>query len=349
MNRIPNLSSTIVFRLIFSVVFFLLPLILLAQSKSLSTKTDAFLKSLSEDQKGALMFPFDEINRYDWHFVPPNQFQRTGIPIKSLDTLQKDSFSAMLQQFLSEKGYVKTKKIMDLEYILRILEPDSPLRIPENYFISIYGIPGQDEIWGWKFTGHHIALNFTVVGKELTVAPFFFGANPATVMEGPQKGFRALQAEEDLGFELLNSLDETQKSKAIFKPKENSAIVITNTQFINPKEEVGIAAKEMSVTQKIILESLIATYLADMPEKIAKERKQKIKKEDFDAIRFGWAGATVLGQAHYFRIQGKSFLIEFDNSQNNANHIHTVWRDFNGGDYGLDLIKAHYQQNPHHN
>ena len=118
MKRIPNLCSRSVFRLIFIFIFLLSPLILLAQSKSLSTKTDAFLKSLSEDQKGALMFPFDEINRYDWHFVPPNQFQRTGIPIKSLDTLQKDAFSAMLQQFLSEKGYVKTKKIMDLDIIL---------------------------------------------------------------------------------------------------------------------------------------------------------------------------------------------------------------------------------------
>lgn len=329
------------------------PVILVAQSNKLShahvEKVVVFLKSLSDDQKKITLFPLDELNRFDWHFVPPTQSPRTGISIKSLQPTQKEFVSEMLQSFLSEKGYEKTKRIMGLEYILMVLEPKNSSRIPENYFVSIYGTPGKDAAWGWKFTGHHLALNFTVVGNEIAVAPFFFGANPGMVREGPQKGFRALEAEEDLGFELINLLNESQKGKAIFNPKAFSDIVTFNSPHVKPLDEVGLSAKEMTTNQKIVLEKLIATYLADMPEKIAKQRQKKIMREDFDGIHFGWAGATVIGQGHYYRVQGKTFLIEFDNTQNNANHIHAVWRDFNGGDYGLDLIKTHYDQHPHKN
>ena len=310
-------------------------------------KVVVFFKSLNDDQKKITLFPFDEMNRYDWHFVPPTQSPRTGISIKSLQPTQKEFVSEMLRGFLSEKGYEKTNRIMGLEYILMVLEPKNSSRIPENYFVSIYGTPGKDPVWGWKFTGHHIALNFTVVGNEISVAPFFFGANPGTVREGPQKGFRALKDEEDLGFELINLLNEKQKLKAIFNPKAFSDIVTFNSPQVKPLEEVGLLVKEMTTFQKGVLEKLIATYLADMPEKIAKVRQRKIMKEDFNEIYFGWAGATVIGQGHYYRVQGKSFLIEFDNTQNNANHIHAVWRDFNGGDYGMDLIKTHYDQHPH--
>lgn len=327
------------------------PLLMLAQSHSLShantEKVIVFLKSLSDDQKKITLFPLNELNRFDWHFVPPTQSPRTGISIKSLQPTQKEFVSKMLQDFLSEKGYEKTKRIMGLEYILMVLEPKNSSRISENYFISIYGMPGIDAAWGWKFTGHHLALNFTVVGNQMAVAPFFFGANPGTVGEGPQKGFRALKAEEDLGFELINLLNDPQREKTIFNSKAFSDIVTFNSPHVMPLDEVGLLAKEMTTLQKVVLEKLIATYLADMPEKIAKQRQKKIIKEDFDDIRFGWAGATVIGQGHYYRVQGKSFLIEFDNTQNNANHIHAVWRDFNGGDYGLDMIKTHYEQHSH--
>ena len=329
----------------------LMPIYLLGQS-TISTKTNTkhavdFINALKPDQKKMMLFPFDELNRYDWHFVPPPQSARTGVPLKDLDSMQKLLLHKMLHGFLSDKGYDKTKRIMDLEYILMVLEPKNKARIPENYFVSIYGMPGNDEVWGWKFTGHHLALNFTVIKDQIAVAPFFFGANPGTVKDGPQKGFRALKEEEDLGFELIDMLDDTQRAKAIFNAKAFSDIVTFNSPKVIPLDEVGLLASEMTATQKNVLEKIIATYLASMPEKIAKFRKKKIMTEDIDSIRFGWAGATKIGEGHYFRVQGKTFLIEFDNTQNNANHIHAVWRDFDGGDYGLDLIKAHYQQAEH--
>ncbi len=330
---------------------FLMPICLLAQS-TFSTKTNTkhavdLINSLNPDQKKIMLFPFDELNRYDWHFVPPTQSARTGVALKDLDSMQKILLHKMLHGFLSDKGYDKTNKIMDLEYILVVLEPKNKARIPENYFVSIYGMPGKDDVWAWKFTGHHLALNFTVIKDKIAVAPFFFGANPGTVKDGPQKGFRALKDEEDLGFELIDMLDDTQRAKAIFTTKAFSDIITYNSPQVKPLEDLVLLASEMTAAQKVVLEKIIATYLASMPEKIAKFRQKKIMKEDFNEIRFGWAGATKIGEGHYYRVQGKTFLIEFDNTQNNANHIHAVWRDFDGGDYGLDLIKAHYQQADH--
>ena len=329
----------------------LMPICLLGQS-TLSTKTNArhavdLINTLNSAQKKIILFPFDEMNRYDWHFVPPPQSPRTGVPLKDLDSIQKVLVKRLLHGFLSDKGFDKTNRIMDLEYVLMVLEPKNKARIPENYFVSIYGMPGKDDVWAWKFTGHHLALNFTVIKDKIAVAPFFFGANPGTVKEGPKQGFRALKDEEDVGFELLDLLDANQKSKAIFTTKAFPDIITFNSPQVKPLEDLGLLASEMTVAQKIILEKIIGTYLASMPDKIAKFRKKKIMTEDIDTIRFGWAGATKIGEGHYYRVQGKTFLIEFDNTQNNANHIHAVWRDFDGGDYGMDLIKAHYQQADH--
>ena len=336
-------------RIIFVLLF---PVSIFAQHSknvhSTSGKAIEFLNSLQEEQKKKVVFPFDEINRYNWHFVPATMSPRDGLSMKDLDDGQKEKLNELLHAFLSDKGYDKTKGIMSLEYVLKVLEPTNDNRIPENYFIGIYGDPSHDKVLGWKFGGHHIALNFTIVDDKIAFAPFFFGANPGTVRQGPQKGYRALKDEEDYGFELVNMLDQQHKEKAIFTLTAFADNVTTNVPQVSPLEDVGIMAKELTVEQKIVLNKLIATYLNAMPKKIAALRQSRIVKENFDGIRFGWGGSTKIGEPHYYRVQGKSFLIEFDNTQNEANHIHTVWRDFNGGDYGLDLIKEHYQKNEHH-
>ena len=236
---------------------------------------------------------------------------------------------------------------MSFEYILKEMEPNNPIRIPENYYAAIYGSPNKDSVWGWKFGGHHVSLNFTVVNGQLSFAPFFFGVNPAEVKDGPKKGMRLIKDEEDMGFELVNSFNVEQKQKALFQLKAFSEIVTTNSQQVAPLKPVGIFAKDMTSEQQLILNKLIIAYLSSMPSQIAKIRMRKITSEDMDVITFGWAGGTVRGIPHYYRIQGKTFLIEFDNTQNNANHIHTVWRDFNG-DFGADLLKEHYHNSKHH-
>jgi hypothetical protein len=189
-------------------------------------------------------------------------------------------------------------------------------------------------------------LNFTIVEDKLAFAPFFFGAQPAEVKEGQKKGMRIIKDEEDLGFELMNSLTQEQRQKAIFRVKAFSDIVTGNTVNVSPLEPAGIPARELTYNQKTILNKLIMAYLLSMPPAIAETRMKKITKEDMNEIFFGWAGEIEYGKPHYFRVQGKSFLIEFDNTQNNANHIHTVWRDFNG-DYGKDLLREHHLSSHH--
>ena len=317
------------------------------QINSGSAKAHTFVKSLNEAQQRKAVFPFNEMNRYEWHFLPAAMVGRTGIAVKDLDSTQKENLHFLLQAYLSKEGYVRTKNIMDFEYLLKEMQPNNPNRIPENYSISVYGTPNQDSIWGWKFSGHHLALNFTIVKDKIGFAPFFFGVYPAEVKEGPQKGKRLLKDQEDFGFELVNSMTHDQCQKAIFELNAFTEIVTTNSQKVGPLEPVGIFAHDMTPSQKIVLNKVIASYLLAMPAPLANARIKKIDSEDMNAVRFGWAGETVPGKPHYYRIQGKTFLIEFDNTQDNANHIHTVWRDFNG-DFGHDLIKEHYHNSRHH-
>ena len=331
-------------------ILLLLPFSLLAQNikeNSNAAKANNFITSLNEEQKKKVLFAFNEMNRYEWHYVPASMMPRRGIAIKDMDPNQKEKVYYLLQAFLSNEGYDKTKRIMSLENVLRELEPNNEHRIPENYFVAIYGTPANDSVWGWKFSGHHIALNFTVVKDKIAFAPFFFGANPAIVKEGSKKGFRAIKEEEDLGFELVNLLTTEQKQKAIFQLEAFTDIVTTMSVEVAPLKPVGIFAVDMTAEQKTVLNKLIDAYLSSMPPAIAKIRMKKIATEDMNSLRFGWAGGTVTGAPHYYRVQGKTFLIEFDNTQNNANHIHSVWRDFNG-DYGEDLLREHYQNSPHH-
>ncbi len=332
-------------------LFLLLPFSLAAQTidenNSGPSKAMNFINSLNDVQKKKAVFPFDEMNRYEWHYLPATMVVRRGIGVKDLDSTQKQQLYNLLQAYLSAEGYARTKGIMDFEYLLKALEPDNVNRIPENYFAAVYGEPGKDSIWGWKFSGHHVALNFTVVKDKLAFAPFFFGVFPAEVKEGPKKGLRLIKEEEDLGFELVNSLTPGQKQKALFQLKAFTDIVTTNAAQTAPLKPVGLFARDMTQQQKAVLNKLIVAYLLSMPPAIAKTRMKKITAEDMNAVRFGWAGGTEAGKPHYYRIQGKSFLIEFDNTQNNANHIHTVWRDFNG-DFGADLLNEHYLHSKHH-
>ena len=243
----------------------LFPLSIFAQHShnihSNSGKAVDFLNSLQVEQKKKVVFPFDEMNRYNWHFVPATMSARDGLSMRDLDKSQNKKLNELLHSFLSDKGYDKTKGIMSLEYVLKVLEPTNENRIPENFFIAIYGDPSLDKVWGWKFGGHHIALNFTIVDDKIAFAPFFFGANPGTVRQGPQKGYRALKDEEDYGFELLNMLDQEHKTKAIFESIAYADNVTTNMPQVTPLEDVGVIAKEMSTEQKIVLNKLSSHLL----------------------------------------------------------------------------------------
>lgn len=224
---------------------------------------------------------------------------------------------------------------------------DSIKRNPDKYSVAFYGNPEKDSLWSWSFEGHHLSLNFTILNGKTSIAPRFLGANPATILSGPRKGERTLYKEEDLGFELINSLSGDQKKIAIFREKAFSNIVTKNAAEVKPLPPIGLKYKELTSAQKLVFIKIIKEFISTAPEEEAKKRMEKLKNEEMDEMRFGWAGGTSPGDAHYYRIQGKSFLIELDNKQNEANHIHTIWRDFDG-DFGRDLIKEHYKNSDHH-
>lgn len=306
-----------------------------------------FLKSLTQAQRNKTQMPFNDESRTLWHYIPSSMFPRAGIQLNELDPSQKSKLDELLKAFLSETGYMKTVKIIDLENVLLEISGDSVMRNPENYSVAFYGNPEKDSLWAFSFEGHHVSLNFTILNGKVENAPRFLGANPAKILSGPREGERTLQREEDLGFELINSLSEEQRKMAIFQQEPFFDIVTGKSKEVEPLSPVGIMLGQLSRNQQLIFLKLLDEYLSTIPAEQAEKRMNSIKNEELDEVRFGWAGATVLGEGHYYRIQGKSFLIEFDNVQNKANHIHTVWRDFNG-DFGRDMIREHYKNSDHH-
>ena len=298
------------------------------------------LSSLSPDQKAKAIYALADPKKLDWHYFPSTMFNREGLPIKEMNAAQKKLAHAVLKSMLSKSGYEKTLEIMELENVLRSFGQDTVMRDPEKYFMSFYGDPMSDNLWSMSYEGHHLSLNFTVSGDEVIASPRFIGANPAMIPEKPRKGDRTLATEEDLGFALINSLDASQQQKAIFQTESFKDIVSGNLPEIDPMKLVGINYSDLNAAQQKQLIEIIDLYLSTMPSKIASERRQKVMDEDLSDLYFGRVGAKALGSAHYYRIQAKTFLIEFDNSQNNANHIHTVWRDFEG-EFGRDLIREH--------
>ncbi|MEJ2005880.1 MAG: DUF3500 domain-containing protein [Cyclobacteriaceae bacterium] len=306
-----------------------------------------FLNSLNQAQRDKAQLEFNDTLRTDWHYFPVSMYPREGIELNEINSSQKELINVLLQSFLSETGYHKTQQIIELENVLLELSGNSEMRDPGKYATAFYGNPETDSLWAWSFEGHHLSLNFTVHNDRITVAPRFMGASPATILSGSRKGERTLFKEEDLGLQLINSLDSKQRKEAIFREKPFFDIQTKNASEINPLDPVGIRFDELNHDQQLIFLNLLNEYLIAIPNDQAKSRMKKIKDEEMAELRFGWAGATVSGEGHYYRIQGKSFLIEFDNTQSNANHIHTVWRDFNG-DFGRDLIKEHYEHSDHH-
>ena len=305
-----------------------------------------FLASLTPEQKAKANFEFGDGQRFDWHFIPRD---RKGLPLKDLDENQRKLAMEFMKTGLGPAGYQKATTIMSLEPVLAQLEGPSRRfpRDPELYYFSVFGTPSAKSPWGWRVEGHHVALNYTVVkGEMVSNTPLFFGANPAEVREGERKGLRALAGEEDKGRELIQALDEKQRAVAVFDKTAPGDIITMNKRKADPLKPEGVAAGQLNKQQKALLEKLLDEYLSRMPQDIAGERSKKLRGAGFDKIYFAWAGGMNKGDPHYYRIQGPTFLVEYDDTQNNANHIHSVWRDFNG-DFGEDLLREHYQTTQH--
>jgi hypothetical protein len=314
----------------------------LHSARMMSTAAEAFISSLSPDQRAKATFTFEDEQRLDWHFIPR---ARKGIPFKDLDPTQRLLGNALLGAGLGQRGLIRAATIMSLDAILREMEQGKgPVRDPELYFISIFGDARSAKPWGWRVEGHHVALNFTLIeSKSVASTPAFFGANPAEVLQGARKGLRALAPEEDLARSLIKSLDDRQRAQAVVSENAPSDILSTNLRKAEPLKPAGLQTSKLSQKQQEILMTLLSEYASRHAPDIAAARLDRVRAAGLGNIFFAWAGGFEKGQAHYYRIQGPSFLVEYDNIQNNANHIHTVWRDFNS-DFGADLLALHYKQ-----
>ncbi len=304
------------------------------------TTANSFLSSLTPDQLSKAKFAFTDEERMNWHFIPK---ERKGLPLKDMTPPQKHLAQALLAAGLSQRGYIKATSIMSLEDILRILEKDSGVRRnPEGYFFSIFGEPAEKGTWGYRVEGHHLSQNFTIVNGSVVGSPSFFGTNPAEIREGPRKGLRVLAHEDDFGRELLNALTAEQKNVAIVdKTAYKDIFTMASRKAALANQPNGLAASKMNAKQRELLQQLLDEYAYNMPDQLAQAREEKIKKAGSN-LYFAWAGVAEMGGPHYYRIQAPTFLIEYDNTQNEANHIHSVWRDYEG-DFGMDLLKQHYE------
>lgn len=319
------------------------------KSTPMAQAASALLATLDESQKQEATLPFDDDERSFWHFTPS---PHRGLTWEKMNAVQREALTQLLRTSLSEQGLHKTKEIMAHELILRELEgrgADDRYRHPELYYVLLFGDPAAGEPWGWRFEGHHVSLNYTSVDDAVAVTPSFMGANPAEVPAGPQKGKRILAQEEDRARQLLAAFDDAQLDKILIMDKAPGDIVTGNDRKAIIEKKEGLPYTEMTADQQRLLRDLVEVYLGNMEAAIAAEQRRKIEAEGWEHIYFAWAGATEKGpgKAHYYRIHGPSLLIEYDNIQNNANHIHAVWRDLTN-DWGEDLLRKHHEEKHGH-
>lgn len=307
-------------------------------SAEMSAAALNFLATLNPEQKAKATFDFKDAERQNWHFIPR---QRKGLPFKDMTPEQKLLAQALLVSGLSSRGYEKAVSIMSLDAVLAEMEQGKgPVRDPDNYYVTIFGTPGSGDGWGWRVEGHHLSLNFTAAGDASpAMTPSFFGSNPGEVKTGPRAGTRILGKEEDLGRALVKSLTDAQRQIAIINataPKD----VVNDPKRVDPTKPEGLPQSQLTPEQSAKLVEVIKEYLFRCRPEVATEDWAKIEHTGLDKLYFAWAGGIEPGQPHYYRIQGGNFVLEYDNTQNNANHVHSLWRDFDH-DFGVDLLKAH--------
>ena len=309
----------------------------------------ALLSLLDESDRDSGSVSFDNPERTNWSYVPK---ERAGIPLRAMDANQRTAALGLLNKGLSEHGAKLARGIMELEGTLRELDraagsPWAERRDPGLYYLTLFGAPDAAQPWGWRFEGHHLSVNATNLGPHgQIVAPVFMGASPARVPSGPQEGLRLLAAEEDLAFALLDMLDAGQRARATIAEQTTGDIHTGNDPAVGPMALVGLPATEMTAAQQRQLRQLLELYAGRMADDVARGQLVRIDEAGFGLLHFGWAGAHRRGEPHYYRIHGPTVLVEYDNTQNNANHIHTVWRDLEN-DFGGDLLRRHYARQPH--
>ena len=330
------------------------------------------LASLDENQRETLSFQLDdEKTRRDWGYFPRGFH---GLALAAMDHKQQKIAHQLVSHALSLHAYAKVTTIIALDNVLDVIEGRlmPAIRDPGRYFVSIFGDPASPP-WGFQFEGHHVSVNLTLAEDGVVSAtPLFLGSNPAEIGHAGAPILRVCGEEEDLGRELLLSLDAQQRAQAVICDEAPPDFVLTNAPRVperrvageaipmqqirerfndmNPEQRerlafdigrpAGLPASQMNSAQRARLEALLAVYIERLPADLARIERAKGEAMGIGGVHFAWAGSERRREGHYYRVQARNLLIEYDNTQDGANHIHAVWRD-PAGDFGEDILRGH--------
>jgi Protein of unknown function (DUF3500) len=313
----------------------------------------AFLKALTPQQRNALSFPIDAIEWRMWHNAHPFMF-RHGLCLNDMTEPQRRAALALVREGMSASGYESARNIMRLNQHVFELTGRPEEYGEYYYFMSIFGEPSADEPWGWQIDGHHMIVNCFVLGDQMILTPNFLGAEPVYAESGKYAGTRVFEAEEGQGFALMNALTPDQKEKATISkqiPRQLLTVVPWDNKIL---EHRGIYYDELEPAQKKLMHSLLQLYIGRMRPDHAAIRMEEVERY-LNETRFGWCGECDEIRPFYYRIHSPVIVVEFDHQKGiifegeevTRNHIHTVVRTPNGGDYGRDLLRQHLLQFDH--
>lgn len=297
---------------------------------------------LPADQKQKLHFPYDDPERLNWQFIPKD---RNGIVLWDLTGDAREAAEELVKSGLSAAGYAKTLQVRSLEEVLYLFEDGDEAyrrqrRHPHKYHITVFGTPGPTGLWGWRFEGHHLSLNFSIKdGVVVSSTPEFFGANPGLINGGPGRNLRVLGRREDLARDILKACTDDQRKQMWISETAPDDIRGPGAPQPISDEAVGLKFSDMSTDQQKLLKELIGEYLSAMPVQVVRDRLKAIEDGGIDNIRIAWWGQSEPNQRHHYVVQGPSFIIEYNNTQNEANHVHAMWRNL-GGDFNIPTNAA---------
>jgi hypothetical protein len=315
-------------------------------AQRLATVVRHWLDTLEPGQRARATFPFESDERFAWDYRPGT---REGLSLADMTAGQRDAARAVLDAALSERGAREVGAIIALETVLGELEQAAGRgnwmrRDPDRYWFAVFGEPDGWSPWSWRIGGHHVAVQTTLAGGQVvSSAPSFLGSNPATVPDGPHAGERAIDSEETLARSLLVSLSAAQRQVAVVDPVAPPDIRSGTGRRADLREiPAGIRYDQLEPGQRDGLERLIRHYLERADADVAAAEWERIRAGGLEGVTFAWAGPDQPGRGHYYAIRGPNLLVEYDNTQNGANHIHAVWRDPTN-EWGEDLLEAHYR------
>lgn len=310
-----------------------------AAAAAMAAAAQGLITALPAEQRHALHFPFDDPGRSSWHYTPG---ARSGVSMSEMDRAGGKAVHTLLCTALSGAAHARVAAIVGLEDVLDETEGGKRGRHAGDYWAAVFGEPGMDP-WGWRFEGHHVSINITVAGGSVSATPCFLGANPANVTDDAGRTVsRPLAPEADVAEAFLASLDESQRDRAVIEAAAPPDILTGESAEVDGQRSSswaeGLPATALRPDQLSLLRSLAGVYVNRLSSALADPLLGRLDR-DLRALCFAWAGSTEPGpgQPHYYRMDGPRFFVEFDNRQNAANHIHSVWRDPEG-DFGARLL-----------